>query len=242
MRNIGYMKRIGILGGSSDQATVLYYRRLNALVKERLGGFNTAEMVLVSMNFALSEYCVRNGGWAEIESYLEGRVRALEAAGADFYLCVSNTLHRAAPKFTAVTKLPFLHIADPTGAAVTQLGLSRVALLGTYSVMSSVYMRDYFEAVYGLVILVPSFEEMQIVDRILFDELDLGIVKQSSKGALLAIIDRLANRGAQGVILGCTEFPMIINQADRPSLPFFDTMALHVQQAVEIALGTAVCR
>src|SRR5450631_3648520 len=124
------MKRIGILGGSSDQATAEYYRRLNKAVNDRLGGWNTAELIVSSMNFALSERWVRNGEWDRAAEYLTARARALEAAGAELVICVSNTLHRVADEFTAGLRVPFLHIVDPTGAALRAAGYSRVGLLG----------------------------------------------------------------------------------------------------------------
>lgn len=237
MSTIEKMKRIGILGGSSDQATAEYYRQFNSSVKQRLGGFNTAELVMTSMNFAFSEYCVRNEKWDEMGEYLADRAKALELAGADFYLCVSNTLHYMAPKFTVATRIPFLHIADPTASAIVKAGLTRVALLGTLPVMSLEFMRSRFEDRHGLEVLVPAAAEMRTIDRIVFDELDQGIFTEHSKAVFLDIIDRMHSQGAQGVILGCTEIPLIVKQADRPSIPFFDTMALHVQAAVGLALS-----
>ncbi|MCA1363362.1 amino acid racemase [Bradyrhizobium sp. IC3069] len=231
------MKCIGLLGGSSDQATADYYRQLNLLVKQRLGGFNTAELVITSMNFAISEYCVRNEKWDELGEYLANRAKALELAGADFYLCVSNTLHCTAPRFTAATKLPFLHIADPTASAIRNAGLTRVALLGTLPTMSSDFMRGRFESQHGLHVLVPAVNEMRTIDGIIFDELDQGVLTERSKAVFLDIIDGMHTQGAQGIILGCTEIPLLVKQADRPSIPLFDTMALHVQAAVEMALA-----
>jgi aspartate racemase len=230
------MKCIGILGGSSDQATADYYRQLNLLAKQRLGGFNTAELVMTSMNFAFAEYCVRNGKWEEMGSYLADRARALELAGADFYLCVSNTQHRTASTFTAATTLPFLHIADPTAAAIKEAGLKRIALVGTLPVMSTDFMRSRYEKEPGLQIMVPGEQDMKTIDHIVFDELDQGIFDDKSKRFLLDVMDRLHAAGAQGVILGCTEIPLIVRQSDRPGIPMFDTTALHVAAAIELAL------
>lgn len=231
------MKCIGILGGSSDQATADYYKRLNLLAKQRLGGFNTAELVMTSMNFALAEYCVRNAKWDEMGAYLADRASALELAGADFYLCVSNTLHRTAPRFTAATTLPFLHIADPTAVAIRKAGLKRIALLGTMPVMSTDFMRSRFEKQHGVEILVPGKQDMETIDHIIFDELDQGIFDDGSKRFFLDLINRLHAEGAQGIILGCTEIPLIVSQADSPGIPMFDTAALHVEAAINLALA-----
>jgi len=230
------MKRIGILGGSSDQATADYYRQLNAVVKARLGGWNTAELVLTSMNFAFSEYCVRNERWEEMGEYLAGRAQALEGAGADFYLCVSNTLHRTAPIFQAAVTIPFLHIAGPTAAAITAAGLKRVILLGTKAVMAGDFQRSKYEEL-GISIVVPSDDDMNTIDRIIFNELCVGEFTAQARQDYLDIIDKLCAEGAEGVILGCTEIPLLIKQTDRPDIPMFDTMALHVEAAVEMALA-----
>ncbi|HVJ53722.1 MAG TPA: aspartate/glutamate racemase family protein [Aliidongia sp.] len=230
------MKRIGILGGSSDQATADYYRRLNKAVNDRLGGWNTAELVIVSMNFAFSADCVRHGKWDEMAAYLADRAVALERAGAEILICVSNTLHRVADRFTAGIEIPFLHIVDPTAAAIRAAGLGRVALLGTKPVMATDHLIGRYRR-FGLDILVPPPEEQDLVDRIIFDELCRGQFTAQSKAAYLDIVDGLRARGAQGVILGCTEIPLLIEQADRPALPMFDTTGLHVDAVVDMALA-----
>ena len=231
------MKRIGILGGSSDQATAEYYRLLNREVNRRLGGWSTAELLISSMNFALAEQWVRAGDWDAAGRYLAERAEALEQAGCEAFLCVSNTLHRVAETFTAGRSIPFLHIVDPTGAEIRARGLSRVALLGTKPVMATDYLQRRFRERYGIETLVPDAPEQDEVDRIIFDELCRGQFSPASKARYLAIVDRLEARGAEGVILGCTEIPLLIQQTDRPALPFLDTVALHVQAAVDFALG-----
>lgn len=233
------MERIGILGGSSDQATADYYRRLNRAVNDRLGGWNTAELVITSMNFAFSEDCVRNGRWEDMGAYLADRAVALERAGAEFFICVSNTLHRVADHFTKAVGIPFLHIADPTGAAIRKAGLSRVGLLGTKPVMATDAMKRRYADGFGIEALVPDPDEQDLVDRIIFDELCRGRFAPESKSAYLGIVDRLRGRGAEGIILGCTEIPLLIGQEDRPGLPMFDTTGLHVEAAVALALGEA---
>ncbi len=230
------MKRIGILGGSSDQATAEYYRRLNLAVNRRLGGWNTAELLISSMNFALAEQWVRAGDWDAAGRYLADRAEALERAGCEAFLCVSNTLHRVADQFTAGRSIPFLHIVDPTGAEIRTRGLTRVALLGTKPVMATDYLQRRFRERFGIQTLVPDAAEQEDVDRIIFDELCRGQFLPESKARYLAIVDRLAAAGAEGVILGCTEIPLLITQTDRPALPFLDTVALHVEATVAFAL------
>ena len=231
------MKRIGILGGSSDQATAEYYRRLNQAVNRRLGGWNTAELLISSMNFALSEAWVRSGDWDAAAQYLTDRAEALERAGADLLLCVSNTLHRVADAFTARLRVPFLHIVDPTAAAIRAAGFTRVGLLGTKPVMSTDFIKRRYGERFGVEVLVPAAAEQDAIDRIIFDELCRGRFLPESKARYLANVDALVAAGASGVILGCTEIPLLIGQADRPGVPMFDTVELHVAAAVTLALS-----
>lgn len=231
------MKRIGVLGGSSDQATADYYRRLNKAVNDRLGGWNTAELLISSMNFAFSADCVRNDRWDAAGAYLADRAQALERAGADLLICVSNTLHRVADQFAAGLKIPFLHIVDPTAEAIRGAGLSRVGLLGTKSVMATDFLKRRYAERFVIEIQTPTDAEQVEVDRIIFDELCRGVFPPESRSAYLDVIDNLRRQGAQGVILGCTEIPLLVNQADRPDFPMFDTTGLHVEAAVAFALA-----
>ncbi len=230
------MKRIGILGGSSDQATAEYYRRLNSAVNRRLGGFHTAELIISSMDFALAEGWVRAGDWDAAAQYLAGRAQALERAGADAFLCVSNTLHRVADRYTAAVSIPFLHIVEPTARAIRAAGRSRVGLLGTLPVMSTDYLKRRYRDL-GVEVLVPPPPVQQELDRIIFDELCRGRFLAPAKATYLEAIDALAAAGAEGVILGGTEIPLLVAQADRPAVPMFDTVELHVGAAVDFALG-----
>lgn len=231
------IKRIGILGGSSDQATADYYARLNSAVRHRLGGWNTAELVITSMNFAFSADCVRNAKWNEMGEYLSDRARALEAGGAEIYLCVSNTLHKVADQFTSGINIPFLHIADSTGREIQRLGLKKVSLLGTKPVMEGDHIKRRLAEKFQIEAVVPTEAEQLDVDRIIFDELCQGVFPETSKARYLEIIDRLAGEGAQGAILGCTEIPLLIDQSDRPDHPMFDTTGLHVEEAADFSIG-----
>jgi aspartate racemase len=231
------MKSIGLLGGSSDQATAEYYRRLNAAVNQRLGGWNTAEVIIHSLNFALAERWVRTDDWAAAAADLAARARALELAGAEIILCVSNTLHRVADAFTAATQVPVLHIVDPTAEAIRRVGLQRIGLLGTRPVMATDALKSRYRERFGIEVLVPNDQDQIEVDRIIFDELCRGKFTAQAKARYLGIIDELVIAGAQGIVLGCTEIPLLVNQKDRPDVPFFDTVALHVDAAVAWALA-----
>lgn len=235
--SVASLKRIGILGGSSDQATVDYYVRLNKAVNRREGGRNTAELLISSMNFALSARGVVEGRWDELGAYLADRAIALENGGADLIICVSNTLHRTAPAFMAGVSIPFLHIVDPTARAIQRRGLKRVGLLGTKPVMSGTHLTARYEEQFGIETIVPSEPAQEVVDQIIFDELCAGIFSEGAKARYLEIIDDLARQGAEGVILGCTEIPLLVKQEDRPDFPMFDTTGLHVEEAVDFALG-----
>lgn len=231
------MKTIGVLGGMSPTATAEYYRLINERVNRRLGGWNTAEIIISSVNFARIENCVRNELWQEGGAYLAAKAQGLERAGADFILCASNTMHRVSDDFMAGLRIPLLHIADPTGRAIRDRGLTKVGLLGTRPVMGASYLSSRYASKFGVETLVPDAQEQALVDRIIFDELVHRVLKPESKRAYLEIIDRLRARGAQGLILGCTEIFLLISQSDRPDFPMFDTTTLHVDAAVAMAFG-----
>lgn len=230
-------KTIGVLGGMSNQATAEYYRLLNEGLNARLGGWDNGEIVIVSVNFGNIEHFVRRNEWDAAQRYLSGKVDALERAGADVILCVSNTMHRVVEPIMAERTTPFIHIADPTGAAMRAAGLSRVALLGTMATMLSEDLRRRYEERFGVEIMVPSDADKATVDRIIFDELVRRDLRPESKAQYLEIIDRMAADGAQGVILGCTEIFLLVDQADRPDVPMFNTTALHTDAAVAFAVG-----
>jgi aspartate racemase len=230
------MKTIGVLGGMSNQATAEYYRLINEAVNAKLGGWNTAEVIISSVNFGNIERFVRTEAWDEAGRYLAMKARGLERAGADLLICVSNTMHRVSDAFTAGLAVPFLHIADPTGEAIRAAGLTRVGLLGTKPVMSASYLREYYTRYFDIEIIVPDEEEQSLVDRIIFDELVRRELRLESRAAYLGVIDKLCSQGAQGVILGCTEIFLLVSQKDRPGFPMFDTTALHAASAVSMAL------
>ncbi len=231
------MKTIGVLGGMSNQATAEYYRLINEAVNARLGGWNTAEIIISSVNFGNIERFVRTDAWEAAGEYLAGKAQGLERAGADLLLCVSNTMHRVSDTFTAGLNIPFLHIADPTGEAIRAAGLTRVAILGTKPVMSAAYLKNRYAERFGVEVIAPEEAEQTQVDKIIFNELVRRELRPESKSTYLDIIDRLRERGAEGVILGCTEIFLLVSQNDRPDFPIFDTTALHVEYAVATAFG-----
>lgn len=230
-------KTIGVLGGKSNQATGEYYRLLNKKLNDRLAGWDNGEIVIVSVNFGNIEYFVRNDCWDEAHAYLTDKVDRLERAGADLVICVSNTMHRVVAPIMAERTTPFIHIADPTGDAIRKSGISRVGLLGTMPVMNSLELRGRYQDGFGVEMVAPTQADMEIVDRIIFNELVRAERRVDSKCEYLRIVGDLRQRGAEGVILGCTEIFLLIAQEDLPGFPVFDTTELHVQAAVDFALG-----
>ena len=230
------MKTIGIIGGSSAVATVEYYKLINAGIQERLGGLSTGEIIINSMNFAEVDRIVNNNLWDEGSVYLNGKAKSLERAGADFIICVSNTWHKIALEFMKDVSIPLLHIVDPTGEAIKKAGLKKVALLGTQATMSARFHPDRYAELYGLEVIVPTPEEQIYINTVIFNELSQANFKPTSKAEYLKIVDSLAGRGCQGVILGCTEIGLLLNQADRPMFPMFDSMVIHANAAVSMML------
>jgi aspartate racemase len=229
-------KTIGILGGMSNQATSEYYRMLNERLNARLGGWDNGEILIVSVNFGNIELFVRHNQWDEARGYLTEKIERLERGGADVILCVSNTMHRVVEPIMASRTTPFIHIADPTGAAIQRAGLHRVGLLGTLPVMRSGELQRRYRDRFEVSIVVPNDSDMAIVDRIIFDELVRRELRPESKQEYLRIAGDLRARGAEGIILGCTEIFLLIDQTDLPGFPVFNTTELHVDAAVAFAL------
>lgn len=231
-------KTIGILGGSSNVSTGEYYRFLNAAVNRRLGGWDIAETLISGMNFGNIEAFLRAGRWEDLAAYMDGKVESLVTGGADVLICVSNTLHAPLERIVANYDIPLIHIADPTGAAVRDAGLTRVALFGTRPVMDMAYLRDRYRDRFGIEIVTPSEAEKAEIDRIIFDELVKTDIRESSRELCLSIAHRLAREeGAQGLILSSTEIFLLLNQEHAPDLPMFNTTELHCEAAVRAAFG-----
>lgn len=232
------VKVIGVLGGMSGVASAEYYRRLNAGVNAVRGGHAAAEVVLYSVDFAVIEACIRQGRWDDAAAYLVERARRVERAGADVLLLATNTLHRVAPQLQAAVGIPFVHIVDVTADAVRADGARTVGLLGTASVMEAGFYRDRF-AERGVEVLVPDERDRALVDAVIFQELTPGVVDDRSRQQYLRIMRELLGRGAQGIVLGCTEISLLVRPGDLPDTVLYDTTALHVERAVHLALGTS---
>ncbi len=230
------MKTIGLLGGMSWESTQTYYRLINEAVRDRLGGLHSAECVLYSVDFEPIERLQSAGAWEAAGAILAQAAGRVEAAGADFLVLCTNTMHKVAPQIEAAIEIPLLHLADATGAAVRSSGFNTVGLLGTRFTMAEEFYRGRLEERHGLTVLIPSEPERDFVDRVIFDELCVGKCLDASRRRYLEIIDGLAARGAEGVILGCTEISLLVGPEDTAA-PLFDTTAIHVEQAVEWALG-----
>ena len=232
------MKLIGMLGGMSWESTAEYYRLANLRVRDRLGGLASARVLLHSVDFAGIERLQAAGDWEAAGEQLAAAAAGLEAGGAELLLLCTNTMHKVAGAIEAATTIPFLHIGDVTAAAVTAAGLRRVGLLATAYTMEQDFLRDRL-ARHGLTVLVPSAEDRAEVHRVIYEELVLGVVLESSRAAYRAVIQRLVDDGAEGVILGCTEIELLIGPGDSP-VPIFPTTLLHVTAAVDQALDDAL--
>ena len=230
------MKTIGLIGGMSWESTLPYYRNINELVKLRRGGLHSARMILYSVDFHDIETLQHAGKWDEAGEMLAAAARSLQAAGADFLVLCTNTMHKVAPAIEAAVSIPLLHIADPTAAEVKRAGIGTVGLLGTRFTMEQDFYRGRLEAMHDIGVLVPEQDDRDLVHRVIYDELCLGLVSDASRTAYRELIERLVQRGAEGIILGCTEIAMLVSQSDSP-VPVFDTTSIHAASAVDFALA-----
>ena len=229
------MKTIGLLGGMSWESTVAYYQIINRAVGERLGGLHSAQIVLHSVDFHEIEQLQHAARWDEAGALLAEAAAAVEAAGADFLVLCTNTMHKVAPQIASRIEIPLLHIADATGAEIRAAGLERVALLGTRFTMEDDFYRGHLRERFELDLVVPPERDRVSVHRVIYEELCRGKILESSRAEYLRIIARLVEQGAEGVILGCTEMSLLLDNADG-GVPFFDTTAIHAQRAALLAL------
>jgi aspartate racemase len=233
------MKTIGLIGGMSWESTVPYYRLVNETVAGRLGGLHSAKVLLASLDFAEVEAMQRGGDWAAAGRLLADTARSLERAGADFLVVCTNTMHNVADAIEGAVGIPLLHIADATAAEVKSLGLRKVGLLGTRFTMEQDFYKARLKGRHGIEAVVPPEADREIVHRVIYDELCLGKVLAPSREEYRRIIRALVEAGAEGIVLACTEIPMLVGAADSP-VPVFDTTALHARKAAEWALDGAV--
>ena len=229
------MKTIGLIGGMSWESTIPYYRQINETIREHLGGLHSAKVILYSVDFHEIEQLQHAGDWDSAGAILAEAARSLEAAGADFLVLCTNTMHKVAARIEAAVAIPLLHIADPTAAEIKRAGFSTVGLLGTRFTMEQAFYRDRLSEHHGLRVIVPEPDDRAVVHRIIYDELCKGLVKAESRSEYRRVMKNLAAQGAQAIILGCTEISLLVNQQDA-EVPLFDTTAIHARMAAEEAL------
>lgn len=228
------MKTIGLLGGMSWESTVTYYQTINEIIKQKLGGLHSAKILLYSVDFAEIEKCQAEGDWEKSADILSAAAENLEKAGADFIVICTNTMHKVAPRIQSRIKIPILHIAEATAEELKLRNITKVALLGTkYTMTQDFYKEKLINA--GIAVLIPDEQEIETINDVIYHELCLGIISETSKEEYRRIIDGLARQGAQGVILGCTEIGLLIQQKDS-DLPVFDTTQIHASKAAMLSI------
>ena len=229
------MKTIGLIGGMSWESSQEYYRIINERVRERLGGLHSAKSLMYSFDFEEVEQLQRKGEWGRLTELLIEAAENLEKAGADFVIICTNTMHKMAREVEDSVKIPLLHIADVTAKKIRERRIKRVGLLGTKFTMAEDFYRARLTGKFGIEVIIPGKQERQILHNIIYEELCLGVINQSSKEECGTIIRNLVSNGAEGIVLGCTEIPLLIKQ-EGVEVPLFDTTAIHAESAVEYSL------
>ena len=230
------MKTIGMLGGISWNSTATYYRLINEGIARELGGLHSAKILMYSFDFEEIEKRQSSGEWNELGEMLGERGKALHDAGADFLVICANTMHKVVDQVETISGLDMLHIADAAGEAIIKAGLKKIGLLGTRFTMSEEFYRKRLEESFGIEVLVPEKDEQQVVNSIIYDELCRGCVQPASNWACQLIIENLVKRGAEGIVLACTELPLLIKPSDA-KVPLFDTVQIHADAAVRRAVA-----
>jgi aspartate racemase len=230
------MKTIGLIGGMSWESTIPYYRQINESIKQQLGGLHSGKIILYSVDFHEVERMQHAGDWDGAGQLLANAARALQAAGADFLVLCTNTMHKVATAIEAAVQIPLLHIADPTAIAIKEAGHAKVGLLGTRFTMEQDFYRDRLRTRHGLEVVVPAEADRELVHRIIYDELCLGRIVPESREQYRRIMTQLAAQGAQAIILGCTEISLLVGAQDA-GIPLFDTTAIHARSAAVSALA-----
>jgi aspartate racemase len=229
------MKTIGLIGGMSWESTQEYYRIINEEAHNRLGGLHSAKSILFSVDFAEIEKLQHEDKWEELTNIMIESTQSLERAGADFIVICTNTMHKMANEVQDSVNIPLLHLADATAELIKKDGLKKIGLLGTRFTMEQDFYKGRLTEKYGIGVIIPNDTERTIVHKVIYDELCLGKVTNDSKKEFLKIIDNLIKNGAEGVILGCTEIPLLVNQNDI-NVPVYDTTEIHAKAAVDFAL------
>ena len=229
------MKTIGLIGGMSWESTELYYRLINETVKSELGGLHSAKVILHSVDFAEIEKLQHRGNWNKTAEILSEAAKGLEKAGADFIVICTNTMHLVAPQIQSSINIPLLHIADATAEEIVKYNIQKVGLLGTAFTMEKDFYKGQLEKKYNLDVLVPSSDERKMIHQVIYEELCLGKISKKSKTEYLLIMDQLIEKGAEAIILGCTEITLLVKPEDT-NIKLFDTTKIHAIKAVEKAL------
>jgi aspartate racemase len=232
------LKTIGLIGGMSWESTIPYYRQINEVVKERLGGLHSAKLILYSVDFYDIERLQHVGDWPAAGRLLAQAAQSLELGGADFLVLCTNTMHKVAADIEASVSIPLFHIADPTAAEIKAAGFSTVGLLGTRFTMEQAFYKDRLSEHYGLEVITPGAEDRDVIHRIIYEELCLGRILDASRLEYRRVIANLVEQGAQAIILGCTEIALLVTQQDS-TVPLFDTTGIHARKAAEWALSAA---
>ncbi len=228
------MKKIGLLGGMSWESSLNYYKIINEEIKNKLGGLHSAKVVLNSVDFEQIEKLQHNGDWDQTAIILSNEARYLQKAGVDFLLICTNTMHKVASIIEKNIDIPILHIADATAHVLVADGIKKVALLGTAFTMKEEFYKGRLKDKFDLEVVVPNEDDINTIHQIIYDELCLGIIKESSKQKYLKIVSKLQKKGVEGVILGCTEIAMLVQQKDC-DIKLYDTTTIHAKKAVEYA-------
>ncbi len=229
------MKTVGLIGGMSWESTIPYYKIINEIVKEKLGGLHSAQIILYSVEFDEIEKCQSSGHWDKSAEILGNAAKKLELAGADFILICTNTMHKVAPQIQNMISVPIVHIADATADSLERDKVSKVALLGTkYTMTQDFYKSKLIDR--GFEVFIPDEEDIEIVNHVIFDELCVGVINKDSQKKFSEIIGKLKDKGAQAVILGCTEIGLLIKD-ENSVLPIYDTTLIHATKAAELLLG-----
>ncbi|MFX1445033.1 MAG: aspartate/glutamate racemase family protein [Promethearchaeota archaeon] len=229
------MKVIGLLGGMSWESSLEYYRIINEIVKQRLGGLHSAKCILYSVDFEEIEILQKEGKWDKLTKIMIESAQNLENAGAEMVLICTNTMHKMANEVQNAIQIPLLHIADATAEKVREKNLKKVGLLGTKYTMEQDFYKGRIKEKYNIDVIIPNPDDREILHAVIYNELCLGQINEDSRDKCKKIIENLINNGAEGVILGCTEIPLLINQKDF-AIPIFDTTLIHCVAAVEYAL------
>ncbi|MBC7007742.1 aspartate/glutamate racemase family protein [Pseudoalteromonas sp. BZK2] len=230
------MKTIGLIGGMSWESTQSYYQLLNQGIKNKLGGLHSAKIVLVSLDFAHIAALQQQQDWPQMAEILIKAAKQVEAAGADYLLICTNTMHKLAEQVQAAVTIPLLHIADAVGENLIQHSFKKVALLGTQFTMEQDFYKQLLADKFAIDVLIPDAQGRETVHRVIYDELCKGVIKEESKAEYLTIIDNLTQQGAEAIILGCTEIALLVQQSDT-SIPLLDSTALHCAMALENSLN-----